>query len=99
MLYLLSFTVCGPVGQIGNGIANSTSRTYLSTVIYTCNKGYHLANSSYVSTSGQCQANGTWSGSMTSCVAIGISPSIDSCDYNFLLDTYIYAMLNVLIRV
>ena len=54
---------CGDPGTPVNGHANSTTFTYGSSVVYSCDPGYRLhGNESAI-----CQANGQWNASLPTC--------------------------------
>eukprot|EP00058_Branchiostoma_floridae_P008085 XP_002593573.1 hypothetical protein BRAFLDRAFT_125152 [Branchiostoma floridae] len=57
---------CGDPGIPTNGNRQGNSFTYGSTVIYSCNEGFRLVGSSYLT----CQANRQWNGRVPVCIPI-----------------------------
>ena len=66
LFYILLSTAvdCGPLSNLTNGqVSHTAGTTFGQTATYSCNTGYNLVGDSIR----MCQANGEWSGSVSTC--------------------------------
>ena len=75
---------CDDLADPENGSKNLTERSIGTVVSFNCNNGYDLGGSN----TRQCQANKTWTGSVTNCTSIICRSVSTSCKWLMLVLSY-----------